>query len=119
MTFREWPIYCWHCDQGAKIWGWDNEPIRCPDCGNDAVLNFEERGKAPGIIGDDIPGGLELRHLDATPRKYYSKTEIKRVCNEKGLTWSGDTPKPYNIPWSGKRIEPEVVKPLVRSKPTE
>jgi len=60
-----------------------------------------------GVIGDDIPGGIEIRHglvnADGSPRRFYSKTEIKRAANEKGLSQDGDTAKPYRVRWSGRK----------------
>jgi hypothetical protein len=60
-----------------------------------------------GVVGDDIPGGIEIKHgicnPDGTPRRYHSKTEIRRAANEKGLKLAEDTPgKPYKVHWSGK-----------------
>ena len=56
----------------------------------------------------DVDGlaSVEIRHgicnPDGSPRRYYSKTEIKRAANEKGLVLVGDTPgKPYKVNWSG------------------
>jgi hypothetical protein len=59
------------------------------------------------VAGDDIPGGIEIRHgicnPDGTPKRYYSKTDIKRALNEKGLVVVGDTPgKSYRVNWSGR-----------------
>ena len=71
------------------------------------------------IITDDIPGGIYIRHglvnADGSPRKFYSKTEIRRAANEHGLKWADDTPgKPYRVQWSGKTKEPEKVAPIMR-----
>jgi hypothetical protein len=42
------------------------------------------------VIGDDIPGGVIIRHGlvndDGSPRKFYSKTEIAREAKRLGLT---------------------------------
>ncbi|MBI3983949.1 hypothetical protein HY346_01490 [Candidatus Microgenomates bacterium] len=65
----------------------------------------EPRGEAPGIATDGIPGGIWVRHglvgPGGTPRKFYSKTEIKQAANEAGYTISGDTPEKYRVRWSG------------------
>jgi len=41
-------------------------------------------------IGDDIPGGIEIRHglcnIDGSPRVYYSHSEIRREAEKRGLT---------------------------------
>jgi hypothetical protein len=56
--------------------------------------------QAPGVIGDDIPGGYEVTNAicnaDGTPRKFYSKSEIRRTARENGWTIMGETPKPPN-----------------------
>src|SRR5687768_1674383 len=43
----------------------------------------------PLVIGDDIPGGVEIKHgicwPDGTPRKYYTKSEMARVAKENNL----------------------------------
>jgi hypothetical protein len=59
----------------------------CPHPHTDRVL----------VNGDDIPGGLEIKHgicnPDGTPKKYYSKSEIRKAAFEAGYTISGETPK--------------------------
>lgn len=49
------------------------------------------------IATDEIPGGLEIKHglcnPDGSPRKFYSKSEIKREAYESGWSILGDTPK--------------------------
>ena len=41
-----------------------------------------------GVIGDDIPGGIEIRHglcnEDGSPRRYYSHSEIEKECKKRG-----------------------------------
>lgn len=41
------------------------------------------------VIGDDIPGGVLIHNglcnSDGTPRRFYSKTDIKRAAEAKGL----------------------------------
>ena len=64
---------------------------------------FEPRPAEFGIAGDDLPGGEFIRHLTPKPKKFYSKTEIKRYCNEHGWVFGDDSPKPYRVQWSGKR----------------
>ena len=45
-------------------------------------------GKASNVIGDDIPGGIEIKHgichEDGTPRRYYSKSEMAREAKRRG-----------------------------------
>jgi hypothetical protein len=85
-----------------------NDPFPpCPTCGEATSILWTQTA---AIIGDDIPGGIEMRHgicnPDGTPKRYYSKTEIKRAANEKGLSWGDDTPgKPYKVSWNGRRAD--------------
>lgn len=55
-------------------------------------------GQSAAVIQDSIEGGLEIKHglcnPDDTPRKFYSKSEIRRAAFEAGWTISGETPKP-------------------------
>lgn len=67
---------------------------KCPECGEQTV-NFwqsptnQEYGKPTNVIGDDIPGGVEIRHgicnEDGTPRVYYSKSEMRKEAARRGL----------------------------------
>lgn len=51
-------------------------------------------GRAAGVIGDDIPGGVEIKHglcnEDGSPRTFYSKTEIRAAAKAAGLRWGYD-----------------------------
>ena len=54
---------------------------------------LEARRAAPVIWVDDIPGGVDIAHglchPDGTPRRYYSRSEIKAAAAAKGLrSWS-------------------------------
>ena len=50
------------------------------------------------VIGDEIPGGLDVKHgvcwPDGTPRRFYSKSDIRKAAADVGLTIGGETPKP-------------------------
>ena len=80
---------------------------KCMECG----LHMETlwRTYNGGVEQDSIEGGLEIQHgsgiinPDGSPKRYYSKTELRRACNEAGWSISGDTPKPYKVAWSGRR----------------
>lgn len=77
--------------------------IADPDEHGVGVCPYAARPAGFGIEGDDIPGGVVVRHLTPEPFKAYSKTEIKRVANERGWVIAGDTPKNYSVAWSGVR----------------
>ena len=105
------PRYDITCPQGHELIDYVksiNDPYpTCPQCGEQTERLWTASG---GIIGDAIPGGVLISHgagminPDGTPKRYYSKTDIKRAMNESGWVWSGDTPgKSYKVNWSGRR----------------
>lgn len=107
-TYREWAVMC-QCGFKGGVWGWSNElPLPCPTCQNPTESQYVSASVSPAVVGDDIPGGLEIKHgkglinEDGTPKRYYSRTELRRACNENGWTIGGDTPKPYRVNWSGR-----------------
>lgn len=71
----------------------DSTPEPCP-CGGELVRGYAVGSKSALVVGDDIPGGILIKHgvcnEDGTPRRFYSKSEIRRAAKEKGLTWGGD-----------------------------
>lgn len=80
--------------------------LECPKCGvrkhdlylkSDATYPTCECGtqmewlpSAGGtVIGDDIPGGYDVRHglchADGSPRRYYSRSEMRKEAEKRGL----------------------------------
>lgn len=95
-----------------------NEPYPlCEKCGGQTEW-LPSAGT--NIANDEIPGGIIIRHglvnEDGSPRKFYSKTDMKRAANELGLTMFGDSPKPYKVHWSGRTKESEKVDPIPRER---
>ena len=47
------------------------------------------RISSAGVVTDDIPGGMFVRHgichEDGSPKKYYSRSEMARAAKEKGM----------------------------------
>ena len=81
--------------------------MACEKCGHDIQIgdypfckgSVADHGVSHvGVAGDDIPGGLEVKHgicwPDGTPRRFYSKSEIRKTAADAGLTIGGETPKP-------------------------
>lgn len=96
-TFKFWKRRC-DCGFTGEVPGWTYEmPLRCPTCGAPTQENEDRPNQAHGIIPDDIPGGMEIRHglvnKDGSPRKFYSKSEIRAEARRRGWTISGETPK--------------------------
>lgn len=56
-------------------------------CGGCLIRVFTQR--APAVVQDSIPGGVEIQHGlcndDGTPRRYDSKSDILRECRARGL----------------------------------
>ena len=79
---------CEHCKETTPSIVIHKDELWCWTCHNEA--KGESANKAPTVIGDDIPGGVEIRHgicnEDGSPRRYYSKSEIRRAAAAKGLT---------------------------------
>ena len=51
---------------------------------------LEQRRQAAVVWADAIPGGLEIAHglchADGSPRRFESRSEIRRACAERGIT---------------------------------
>jgi hypothetical protein len=61
--------------------------VPCKECGKETERAW--LSKTAAVIGDDIPGGVWIRHgicnEDGTPRKYYSKSEMAAEAKRRGL----------------------------------
>lgn len=67
----------------------------CPICQESTETYWS--GVKALVNGDEIPGGLEIRHAicnpDGSPKRYYSKSEIRKAAADAGYTIGGETPK--------------------------
>ena len=85
------PNYDRRCPQCEKVTIDCLEPVNAGsipcECGGQTERVWLTTGAA--VIPDDIPGGVWIRHgicnEDGTPRKYYSKSEMKREADRLGL----------------------------------
>ena len=84
------PIYDLICKNGHEQYNLllkIGERPPCPECQEPTETLWT--GKANGVIGDEIVGGIEIRHglcwPDGTPRKYYSHSEIEAERKKKNL----------------------------------
>lgn len=90
------------------------EPVTHPDpvcaCGG-SLKRYLSVGKR-GVIQDSIEGGIEIRHgicnPDGTPKRYYSKSEIRAAAAAKGLVnevrhvtdpKTGSDKNPHTVRW--------------------
>lgn len=73
-------IDCWEPIEAPEV--------PCKECGKETERAWI--GKPSGVIGDDIPGGMWVRHglcnEDGTPRKYYSKSEMAAEAKRRGVS---------------------------------
>lgn len=58
----------------------------CPTCGGPTSTLWQ---KSASVVGDDIPGGVEVRHgichEDGSPRRFYSKSEMAKEAKRRGV----------------------------------
>lgn len=86
--------------------------MTCPTCGHELQIgdfpfcngSTVDHGRyGGGVAADDIPGGMLIEHAicnpDGTPKRYYSKSEIRETARAKGWTISGETPKDPGTRW--------------------
>jgi len=87
----------------------------CPTCGEPTETLWSG---SSNVIGDDIPGGIEIKHgicnPDGSPKRYYSKSEIAKAAAAKGYAnivthvtdpKSGSDKSPYTVRW----VSPPVI----------
>lgn len=71
-------MICDRCYQPADVG--EHGVFLCP---------LETRLPATAVWADDIPGGIDIAHgicnADGSPRRYYSRTAIKKALRAKGL----------------------------------
>ena len=92
---------CEHCHNEVNSIVIHEKELWCWPCHNE-VKYAHVMGTAANVIGDDIPGGIEIRHgvcnPDGTPKRYYSKSSIRQAAWEAGYFQGDDTPRPnYRI----------------------
>ena len=86
----------------------DPDALPLCECGGGqrrVLLTSRQHSRQSGVIQDSIEGGIEIRHgvcwPDGTPRRFYSKTDIRKAAKEAGWTWGGDHTEHVPNPNSG------------------
>lgn len=78
-------------------WGKD-EALPCPVCQTpmEETDRIQRFGKSAAIHGDEIDVDIRhgLCHEDGTPRKFRSRSELRKAAYDAGLTYGTETPKP-------------------------
>jgi hypothetical protein len=86
-----------------------DKELWCWPCHNE-VKYAHIKGTSAYVIQDSIEGGVEIKHgicnPDGTPKKYYSKKEIRDAAYEAGYFQGNDTP----------RSNPKIVEQRAREK---
>lgn len=85
------PFYEMKCDVCNREWvrysKIDDRNLPCEECQGTVTQQFKASNY--NVIGDDIPGGIVIRHglcnPDGSPRKYYSKSEMAKEAERRGL----------------------------------
>lgn len=88
------PMYDYKCEGCGRVQIDVLEPIQsptppCASCGN--MMRRVWLASAPSVIPDSIIGGVDIKHGlcgpggAADPIRYYSKTEIRKAAEKKGL----------------------------------
>jgi hypothetical protein len=100
-VFKERTFECCACGIQFKHLGWDKDPNPTCACGGASEGVAFSRGDAAAVHGDEID--IVIRHGpvndDGSPRRYRSRTELKRESQRKGWVPLGDTPKSNPNPW--------------------
>lgn len=125
------PMYDRQCENGhQKLNCWESMSAADPvcDCG-ETLKRVLLPARANNILPDDIPGGVwifnGLCNPDGSPRKYYSRSEIHRAEQEKGLTnivehradpRTGSDKSPYTTSWIGSADTTNYDDPQVREQ---
>lgn len=73
---------CNDCGQVAEVLCEPFTTVACPACGSDRT---ERVWRSIRVLPDDIPGGLVIENLGPEPVKVYSRSELKREAEKRGL----------------------------------
>lgn len=80
------PMFDVTCANGheREQFAWRLDGLRACDCG--ASVEHTPRPSRATVIGDDIPGGLTIENLAATPITFYSHSERRKYLREHGIS---------------------------------
>lgn len=85
---------------------WNDKLPVCEECKTGQMVRLYNASSLGAVIGDDLPGGVMIRHgicnPDGTPKRYDSKTEIRRAAKKAGLEWGHDLNRHVPTPGSDK-----------------
>lgn len=76
---------CTTCGWAAEVAAPPFEHPPCPDCGGKTERHYPIGSRANGVIPDEWPGGKTFENLGHQPVTLYSRTELKRELDARGL----------------------------------
>jgi len=76
---------CTACDWTAEVVVRPHEHPACPSCGGATERYYPIGGRTNGVIPDEYVGGLTLENLGHQPVTVYSRSELKREMDARGL----------------------------------
>lgn len=83
------------CGKNLREIRWGRDPLPSCECGLEMHEDYGQFGLAPAVIGDEVD--IYVRHgicdENGNPKRFRSKSELRRAAFESGWTISGETPK--------------------------
>ncbi len=82
-------VVCFNDHVAKDIWREaDGKTPQCAECGSPTTRAFLPESSGH-VHGDDIPGGIEIRHglchEDGTPQKFYSKSAMAKEAKRRNI----------------------------------
>lgn len=92
-TFKIRRHVCSVCGSRREGLAWDYDQLMC--CGQAMVEEVPGVAATAAVIGDEIDWVVRHGpcHEDGSPRRFRSRAEWRKACEETGWTPNGDTPK--------------------------
>lgn len=85
---------CGHIERDRYI---DLKNVNRHSCGQQFIRLRDHTTLPHAVVGDDIPGGVLIRHgichANGRPKRYDSKTDIRKAAKAKGLSAGYDENK--------------------------
>ena len=75
---------CGHLFEGFVFSRDQAREVCCNTCGAGTEIVWLPQS-GPHVVADSIPGGLLIENLHSQPKRYYSRSELKRDMDAKGV----------------------------------
>lgn len=73
------------CDWTGEVIVRPHEQPPCPACQGETERYYPIGGRTHGVLPDEFVGGLTLENLGHEPVTVYSRSELKREMDRRGL----------------------------------